>query len=143
MTAAVSLASDEMRSPHAGVDTFLLEGKDPSAIALRFLSGNRSYGDLALAVTRVADYLLSLGCRKGERVLLIGENSFFWVASYIGAMRAGLVCVPQPTDVSPQELRDLSNFTGAVVAFVDAKLCKSHLSTLPIQDLQRLLCWKN
>lgn len=99
---------------------FLLRDKDPERIALRFVSRDFSYGELGRAVGAVAHYLHDAGGFKGDRVLLIGDNSFFWVASYIGTLAAGLVSVPLPVTVSPQVLDQIIQTTGAKIAFIQA-----------------------
>ena len=67
----------------ANVADFLLEGQAPGATALRMLHGDHTYGELNRAVTQVATSLVQTEPR-GSRVLLIGENSLFWVAAYLG-----------------------------------------------------------
>ncbi len=108
------------------VADFLLEGKDPNRTALRFLSRTYSYGDLQSAADAVASHIASSGCQKSDRALLIGDNSFFWVASYLGILKAGLVCVPLPANLSPQDLAYVSSVTDARVAFVQASFAMRH-----------------
>jgi acyl-CoA synthetase (AMP-forming)/AMP-acid ligase II len=59
---------------------------------------------------------------RQERVLLIGENSFFWMASYLGTLRAGLVCVPLAPSTSPQTLEYIIRTTEATLALVDERV---------------------
>ena len=63
-------------------------------VALLTLSGSHSYSDLLSAADAIAGNLLDSGASKGDRVLLLAENSFFWVACYLGTLRAGCVSVP-------------------------------------------------
>ena len=51
------------------VRDYLLAGKDPSRIALRFPHMCHSYGALTTHADYVAAYLLRRGVRKGDRVL--------------------------------------------------------------------------
>jgi acyl-CoA synthetase (AMP-forming)/AMP-acid ligase II len=82
-----------------GLTDFLLAGKDPGQTALAALDREHSYGELRSSANAIAAYLLSRGGRKGDRVVLIAENSFFWVASYLGTLQAGLISVPLPLTV--------------------------------------------
>jgi long-chain acyl-CoA synthetase len=79
-----------------GVAEYLLQSKNPSDVALLTLAGHNTYGELQNAVVRLAEYLHLAGARRGERVLLLADNSFFWVSAYLGILRSGLVCVPLP-----------------------------------------------
>lgn len=113
-----------MNMAFGNVAEFLLRDNDPERIALRFVSRDFSYGELERAASAVADYLHDVGGIKGDRVLLIGDNSFFWVASYIGTLVAGLVSVPLPVNVSLQVLDQIIQTTGAKIAFIQAGQAK-------------------
>jgi acyl-CoA synthetase (AMP-forming)/AMP-acid ligase II len=67
---------------------------------------------------------------KGDRVLLLADNSFFWVASYLGILRAGLVCVPLPPAISFEEFSYNPSVTGARVAFAEVRHARQHFKTL-------------
>jgi len=82
---------------------YLLAGKSPELVALRLPQSLHSYGALTTQAGLVAAHLLKIGGRKGDRVLLIGENSLFWVACYLGIVQAGLVCVPIAANSQPQD----------------------------------------
>jgi len=88
----------------ANVADFVLAGKPPDRVALRHGHAQHTYGDIQSAVEAIAGYLLESGGQKGDRVILLSDNSLFWVASYLGVLRAGLVCVPLPAGVSPGDL---------------------------------------
>jgi len=119
------------------VTKYLLDGKAPDRTALQFIGKEHSYGELQAAIESVAGYCVELGCRKGDRVVLISENSFFWVAAYLGILGAGLVCVPLPTSVSEQDLDYVLEITEARLAFLQAgfaikngaRLRGTHLTT--------------
>ena len=64
------------------------------------------------------------GARRGDRVLLIGDNSFFWVAAYLGILRAGLVCVPLPGNISAADLAYIIETTDARVGFIQSQRAK-------------------
>jgi long-chain acyl-CoA synthetase len=111
---------------HCGnVADFLLEGKAPDAVALRMLSGDHSYGDLRRAVTQVAESLVATEPR-GSRILLIGENSFFWVAAYLGTMKAGMISVPLPASLPARDMGSIVSLTEARAAFLQAAFLRNH-----------------
>lgn len=103
------------------VTEFLLEGKDPSQTAVMFVHEQFTYGELRSSVERVAHAISAMGGRKGDRAVLIGENSFFWIASYLGILRAGLVCVPLSASVSARELDYVMHITEAGIVFTQEK----------------------
>ena len=117
-----------MVSCNSNVADFLLEGKPADRIALRLLSEERTYGELRAAANAFACYFDEIGCRKGERVILAGENSFFWVGAYLGILRAGLVCVPLPTTVTAEDLAHVLAVTESRVAAVQAGFAAKHAS---------------
>lgn len=68
--------------------------ENPNALALICEEEALTYSDLDAAVDEVALGLLSQGLRPGESVGLQLRNSPQFVATYYGALRAGLVIVP-------------------------------------------------
>ncbi len=102
----------------ADVTTFLLDGKDPSRVALRMIERDHTYGELQSASWEVAKYLRAAGGQKGEPVLLVSDSTFFWVAAYLGILRANLVCAPLPMTISGEDLDYILRTTQARVAFV-------------------------
>lgn len=112
------------------VAEYLLAGKKASQPALLFLTETFTYGQLADASDSVAAFLLSNGGGKGDRVVLIAENSFFWVAAYLGILRAGLVCVPLPATAAPQELDYVLASTEARFGFLQHRILTRHAHSL-------------
>jgi acyl-CoA synthetase (AMP-forming)/AMP-acid ligase II len=104
----------------SNVVRYLLDGARPERIAIRTPDRNYSYGDLLGAIDRVSAFLLRSGAQPRDRVLLLGENSLFWVACYLGAMRAGLVCAPLPPTIAAAELRFIRESTAARIVCMEA-----------------------
>ncbi len=113
-----------------GVAEYLLQSKDPSDVALLTLAGQHTYGELQNAIVRLANYLHLAGARKGERVLLLADNSFFWVSAYLGILRSGLVCVPLSTTSSDLELGYALQTTEARFAFLQESVVQRHAGLL-------------
>ncbi|HEY7096222.1 MAG TPA: AMP-binding protein [Terriglobales bacterium] len=102
------------------VADFLLQDKEPARTALSLLNGDKSYGELRSAVAAVSKHLRDTGALKGSRVLLVSDNSFFWVAAYLGTLHAGLVCVPLPTSITSEDLKFVLDTTGSRIAFLQS-----------------------
>jgi len=118
-TGSVSHPLNTRRFP-GNVTDFLLEGKSSDQAALLLLEGERTYGELQSAAHDVVKYLLDANGCKGDRVILISENSFFWIASYLGILRAGMVCIPLPVTTVSKEIDYILQMTGARFAFLQA-----------------------
>jgi long-chain acyl-CoA synthetase len=113
------------------VAQFLLAGKNPERTALLSAGGRRySYGDLQRRVDQVAQTTLAMGWTAGDRIILIAENSFFWVSTYLGILRAGLVCVPVPRSISAGELEHIASTTEAKAIFVERALGRGFETSL-------------
>ena len=65
----------------------------PEKAALIDDAGTLSYAQLADQVQRFSAALQSLGLRREDRVLLLMHDSSDWVASFLGALHAGVVPV--------------------------------------------------
>jgi len=101
---------------------YLLEDRNPDAVALVRPGAQRTYAELRNDVHAVAAQLHRAGIGKGDRVIGLCSNSFAWVACYLGVLRAGGVWVPLPTDVSPQTLQYVLESTQPKLCFVQARL---------------------
>lgn len=119
-----------MLASNENVAEYLLAGKDSSQPALLFLEETCTYGQVADAANSVAGFLADRGGRKGDRVILIADNSLFWVAAYLGTLRAGLVAVPLPTTIGADELNYTLENADARFAFVQHRLLARHAPRL-------------
>jgi acyl-CoA synthetase (AMP-forming)/AMP-acid ligase II len=108
------------------VADFLLDEKDSAQPALLFPEGSYTYAEVQSWTKAFAAFLLRQNCTPGERVILAGENSLFWIAAYLGTMRAGLIVVPLPTEVQASELRHVLRATGARFAFLQHSFADRH-----------------
>ena len=113
-------ATQAGRSAETNVAGFLLGNGDPLETAIYFEREQYTYSDIDRAARAIAIHLRDAGCSKGERALLIGTNSFFWVAAYLGTMRAGLVCVPLPPGIRADDLGEIVATAEPIAACVEA-----------------------
>jgi len=100
---------------------YLLQDKADSAPALLTLRGEYTYGQLRRGVASIVGSLAASGARKGDRAILIADNTFFWATAYLGIIGAGLAVVPLPPGSSTEDLRHIVATTEPVCAFLDAK----------------------
>jgi acyl-CoA synthetase (AMP-forming)/AMP-acid ligase II len=112
------------------VAEYLLADKDTEHVALSFPQSQHSYTALRAQAGLVAAYLLRTGATEGDRVLLIGDNSYFWVACYLGIMQAGLVCVPIAGNSQPRDMDYVLETTGAKVVCAQGSVDRAHQGSL-------------
>lgn len=103
----------------------LLADKDAGKTALITLAAAHTYGELSGAVLGAARLLVRSGAVKGDCVGIAAENSFLWVAGYLGAIRAGCIAVPISSQLPPADCRALVEKTQMRFAFVEARLASA------------------
>jgi acetyl-CoA synthetase len=80
----------------------------------------RSFADLSIASNRVANYLRSLGARRGDRLLLMLGNQLPLWETFLGAMKLGLVLSPATTLLTRDDLHDRIARGGIRFVLADA-----------------------
>src|SRR5690349_6664641 len=74
-----------------------------------------SYQQLWAQSSRVAHWLQAHGISKGDRVVIWGPNSAWWVAAYFGSLRVGAILVPL-------DVRSTADFVARAVGQTEPKL---------------------
>lgn len=72
-------------------------------------------------IRKVANYLYSLGVRKGDRVALTGKNSPEWAFAFMGIVSLSAIVVPVDYSLSDEEIEHLIDFVGIKGLFVDGE----------------------
>jgi long-chain acyl-CoA synthetase len=96
-----------------------------------------TYQQLGELAFRVARELEARDIGKGDRVLLWGDNSAEWIASFFGCMLRGAIAVPMDRIAAP-------DFAQRVMSDVDAKLVvcasalKEHTAERPFLEMEEL-----
>jgi len=90
--------------------------RDPAALALDFLGGTTSFGQLGKAITAFAGALQQrFGVTKGTRVAIMLPNTPFYPIAYYGVLRAGGTVVNCNPLYTVPELRHIVANAGAEV----------------------------
>jgi AMP-binding enzyme len=97
-------------------------GKRP---ALTGPQGTMSYAELCNEASRWGHGLLSLGLKRGDRVLMFLDDTPVYPAAFFGAVRAGFVPLLINTLTPPDLLQFYLADSGATVALADAEFCAS------------------
>ncbi len=95
-------------------------GKTAVAVDERRLS----YAQLNEAANKVANALLGMGVKKGERVAMLLSNSPEFAAIYFGVVKIGGIAVPLDTKCKLAELSSLFNDSQPRVVVVESPLLK-------------------
>ena len=92
------------------VDFCRILEKHGDRVALSYFDKKRklhdmSYSKLALNIKKVAAGITAMGI-AGKKVAVIGETSYKWLSSYIGAMAAGCVVIPMDKELEISAILD-------------------------------------
>jgi acetyl-CoA synthetase len=91
--------------------------------ALTGPGGTRSYAELCADASRWGHGFLSLGLRRGDRILMFLDDTPAYPAAFFGAVRAGFVPLLINTLTPPDLLQFYLSDSGARVAVADAGFC--------------------
>ncbi len=100
------------------VDRNLAEGRGERT-ALLTAAGATTYAELATLVNRIGNVLLSLGARRGERILIALSDGVEFVATWYAAQKIGAVTAEVYTFLPAKDYRYFLEYTGADVVVVD------------------------
>jgi long-chain acyl-CoA synthetase len=102
------------------VYSFLEESakKYPDQVYTIFNDGTRTYAQVNDVANRVANFLISLGIKKGDRVAIFLPNIPHYPPIYFGILKAGAVCVTCNPVYTAGELNYQLKDSGARAVFV-------------------------
>jgi carnitine-CoA ligase len=83
-----------------------------------------TYGELDLMTNKVANSLISLGVKKGDKVSIILPNCLEFLYAMFGCFKIGAVIVPLNTAYSADEVQYVINHSESCVIFADLKYLK-------------------
>jgi len=99
-------------------------GKDHGdRLALMGPLGRRSYAELCAEASRWGNGFVSLGLKRGDRVLMFLDDTPAYPAAFFGAVRAGFVPLLINTLTPPDLLQFYLSDSAATVAVADAEFC--------------------
>jgi len=123
------------------LEYFQPNSRPASEIAIVWRRGYRmerwTYARLLRTAVQFAHELSARGIAKGDRVLLWGENSGEWVATFLGCIFAGAVAVPMDAIADVSFARRVVRPAGARLAVVSRSLSSLDLD-VPVMALEDL-----
>lgn len=90
----------------------LMQGGSPDKTALITDEGVSTYLELGKFSAILAHELRAQGIRRSDRVAILGPNSLFWVAAYLGTIQLGAVAVPFSTSLKSGDLTTIATAVG-------------------------------
>ena len=104
-------------------------------LALTGPLGTRSYSELCAEASRWGHGFLSLGLKRGDRILVFLDDTPAYPAAFFGAVRAGFVPLLINTLTPPNLLQFYLSDSAATVAVADAGFC-GRFDAVACQDTQ-------
>src|SRR3990170_6917745 len=90
-----------------------------------------TYREMVERVYRLANGLMRLGIRKGDRVAIIQDNCFEWLEMYVAIGKIGAVATPLNYRLIGRELADLINHSESSALIVGQNFVEA---ILPLKD---------
>ena len=97
----------------------------PDKIAARDSRRAITFAQWNARACRLANALLGLGLRKGDRVALLAHNRLEWMEIYVALAKVGLVAVPVNFRLVDSEIRYIAEHCGARAFIVEDELIDS------------------
>lgn len=94
-----------------------------------------SYRDVNATADAIAAYLVHNSIRRGDRVAILHDNSFWYVAAYFGILKAGAVVVGLNTETNAEALIYLLNDSDSKCLITQQKYGKYVIPALPVCPL--------
>jgi acyl-CoA synthetase (AMP-forming)/AMP-acid ligase II len=100
---------------------YLLQYAQDDQIAIITKEKSYTYKELSQAIDLLEACLLEHGISSGDRVGILGNNSIFWIASYLSVLKIGAVAVPFATTLTPDEISRNENFVHCKVLLAERR----------------------
>lgn len=92
----------------------------PDRVALYHGDDSLSWSELDRLVDGVVGGLAVRGVSVGDRVMLVGLNTFGWIATFLAVQRMGAIIAPTNNRISPSQIRVQAEILEARLVVVDA-----------------------
>jgi benzoate-CoA ligase family protein len=92
----------------------------PDRLAVAGDPAPATYGELRVLANRVGNALRTMGCARGDRVLVALPDSIEFVAAFFGIIKIGAIAVPVNPMARGIDLAYYLDHSGARIAFVHA-----------------------
>ena len=91
-----------------------------------------TYKEAEEKVKEVSSWFLSLGVKKGDKIIVSGKNSVAWAVTYIAVQYAGCTVVPLDSSLHDEDFIKFARFSDSVVLVADNDRMKKVAGSLPM-----------
>lgn len=112
--------------------------KYPENIAIVYRNNKISYFQLHNLVLKLAFVLEKEGVKKGDRVVILLNNSINYVISYFAILKIGAIVVALNTETTSLELEQLLNDVEPIGVITD-KICLQYISKINNLDFLKFI----
>ena len=74
-----------------------------------------TYKEAEDKVKELSSWFLSLGVKKGDKIIVSGKNSVAWAVTYIAVQYAGCTVVPLDSSLHDEDFIKLARFSDSVI----------------------------
>ena len=88
-----------------------------------FSSGQTmTYADMSRRIAAIHMLFKECGVKRGDKIALMGRNSFSWVVVYMATLTYGAVIVPVLHDFNVQDAQHIINHSDSVILFINESI---------------------
>lgn len=85
-------------------------------------SQTMTYADMARRIAALHLLFKECGVRRGDKIAVMGKNSFSWVVVYMATLTYGAVVVPVLHDFNVQDAQHIINHSDSVMLFINESI---------------------
>jgi acyl-CoA synthetase (AMP-forming)/AMP-acid ligase II len=136
-----SVAALEMKEWKAFGDVTRCRAAEcPDKVALRFEGRETDFGSFERYTNQVANALLAMGLRRGDRIAHLGKNTDRYFEAMFGAAKVGAVMVPVNWRLAVPEIIYIVNDCAAKILFVGSEFVELVRGMAPgLTSVQRII----
>ncbi|WP_290393957.1 AMP-binding protein [uncultured Duncaniella sp.] len=81
-----------------------------------------TYADMSRRIAAIHMLFKECGVKRGDKIALMGRNSFSWVVVYMATLTYGAVIVPVLHDFNVQDAQHIINHSDSVILFINESI---------------------
>lgn len=81
-----------------------------------------TYADISRRIAAIHMLFKECGVKRGDKIALMGRNSFSWVVVYMATLTYGAVVVPVLHDFNVQDAQHIINHSDSVILFINESI---------------------
>jgi len=110
-------------------------------VALVTEDAQLSFDELEQRSNQLANALVAIGIRPGDRVSLYSPNCWEWVVSYHGVLKTGAVVNPVNVMLTPEEVEFVANDCGAKLIIGSREKLEPIVNLVGSGTVEALVCF--